>query len=140
MREISKPIDHYLTYSLAAAHRNLHQGLNVKLKELGIQVEAWRILEVLSSDVDPTMGELAVAVLMNPPSLTKLVDRMVADGLVHRQISQLDHRRVQLALTSIGRMKVEKLRQCADAQNNEILDKLGPYKARLLTEALRELC
>jgi len=133
-------IEGYLSYTLAAAHRNVHQSLGMKLKELGIQVEAWRILEVLSAEEDHTMGELAEVVLMNPPTLTKLVDRMVSDGLVHRQVSQADHRRVQLALTNLGRDQVEKLRKFANAQNDEILEKLGPAKAQILTEALRSLC
>ncbi|NRB16737.1 MAG: winged helix-turn-helix transcriptional regulator [Rhodobacteraceae bacterium] len=133
-------IEGYLSYTLAAAHRNVHQSLGMKLKELGIQVEAWRILEVLIAEDDHTMGELAEVVLMNPPTLTKLVDRMVSDGLVHRQVSRADHRRVQLALTNLGRDQVEKLRKFASAQNDEILEKLGPAKAQILTEALRSLC
>jgi MarR family transcriptional regulator, organic hydroperoxide resistance regulator len=139
MHETNTPIDHYLSYSLAAAHRNVHQSLNGKLKQMGIQVEAWRVLEVLSAQEDHTMGELASVVLMNPPSLTKLVDRMVADGLVHRQVSQVDHRRVQLALTNLGQDQIDKLRKYADAQNDEILRKLGPHKSQLLKEALKSL-
>ena len=133
-------IEGCLSYALAAAHRNVHQNLGSKLKELGIQVEAWRILEVLSAEEEHTMGELAEIVLMNPPTLTKLVDRMVSDGLVHRQVSQADHPRVQLALTYLGRDQVEKLRKFANAQNDEILGKLGPAKAHILTEALKSLC
>lgn len=139
MSDKNIPIENYLSYSLAAAHRNVHQGLNSKLKELGIQVEAWRVLEVLSTEEDHTMGELAEVVLMNPPTLTKLVDRMVADGLVHRQIAQTDHRRIQLALTNLGRNQVEKLRKFANAQNDELLKKLGPNKTQLLKEALESL-
>lgn len=139
MSDTNIPIESYLSYSLAAAHRNVHQNLNSKLKELGIQVEAWRILEVLSSEANYTMGELADVVLMNPPTLTKLVDRMVADGLVHRQIAQIDHRRVQLALTNLGRNQVEKLRKFASAQNDELLQKLGPEKLKFLKEVLKSL-
>ena len=40
------------------------------------------------NDEKLTMGDLAELVLMNPPTLTKLVDRMVADGLVHRKIAK----------------------------------------------------
>jgi len=139
MTDTFLPIESYLSYSLAAAHRTVHQSLNSQLKELGIQVEAWRILEVLSSEEDRTMGELAEVVLMNPPTLTKLVDRMVADGLVHRQIAQVDHRRVQLALTNLGRSQVGKLRKFATAQNDELLEKLGPDRLEFLKEALKSL-
>lgn len=139
MNDTFIPIENYFSYSLAAAHRNVHKNLNGKLKELGIQVEAWRVLEVLSAREDHTMGELAGVVLMNPPTLTKLVDRMVSDGLVHRQIAQTDHRRVQLALTNLGRAQVATLRKFAKAQNDEILQKLGPKKTQLLKEALDSL-
>ena len=48
------------------------------------------------------MSELAEIVLMNPPAMTKMVDRMVADGLVQRQIGREDQRRVTLILTEHG--------------------------------------
>ena len=38
-------ISQYLFYNLAAAHRKLHTNLNMKLKDLGVQVETWRVLE-----------------------------------------------------------------------------------------------
>jgi len=37
------------------------------------------------------MGELAEVVLLSPPTLSKLVDRVVANGLVHGQPSSKDH-------------------------------------------------
>ena len=83
MSKTRSAIGQYLFHDLAAAHRKLHVGLNEKLKGLGVQVETWRVLETLSADEGHTMGELAEIVLMNPPTLTKLVDRMVAHGLVH---------------------------------------------------------
>ncbi|MCY3857260.1 MAG: helix-turn-helix domain-containing protein [Rhodospirillales bacterium] len=54
-------------------------------------METWRGLETLSSDEKRTMGELAEVVLLSPPTLSKLVDRVVANGLVHGQPSSKDH-------------------------------------------------
>ena len=132
-------ISQYLFYDLAAAHRKLHTNLNVKLKELGVQVETWRVLETLGSGEHYTMGELADIVLMNPPTLTKLVDRMVANGLVHRQLAPEDHRRVRLVLTDAGLELVEKVRRHVEVQNDDILERLGEENARIVQEALRSL-
>ena len=132
-------IGQYLFYDLAAAHRKLHASLNHRLKELDVQVESWRVLETLSSDEGHTMGELAEIVLMNPPTLTKLVDRMVANGLVHRQLALEDHRRVRLALTDYGREAVDKVRQHVEAQHEDILKLLGENNARIVQKALRTL-
>ncbi|MCY4098814.1 MAG: MarR family transcriptional regulator [Rhodospirillales bacterium] len=73
------------------AHRRLHVSLHARLKDLNVQVETWRGLETRSSDEKRTMGELAEVVLLSPPTLSKLVDRMVANGLVHGQPSSKDH-------------------------------------------------
>ena len=85
------------------------------------------------------MGELAEIVLMNPPTLTKLVDRMVANGLVHRQLAPEDHRRVRLVLTDAGLELVGKIRRQVEVQNEDIVERLGEENARLVQEALRSL-
>lgn len=135
----SASIQSYLSYSLAAAHRKLHGDLNRKLKKLGVQVEAWRVLQSLQSGRAYTMSELADIVLMNPPTLTKLVDRMVADGLVQRQLSPEDQRRVQLVLTTLGARLTEDIAQHAIEQDNFIIETIGEEKAALLREALEQL-
>ncbi len=132
-------MSHYLVYELAAAHRALHADLNAKLKALGAHVEAWRVLETLSADAAHTMGELAQAVLMHPPTLTKLIDRMVANGLVQRKLAPEDHRRVQLILTDKGAALIEKLRRHADEHNRGIVARLGEENTNRLREALRAL-
>ncbi|MDE2790986.1 MAG: MarR family transcriptional regulator [Paracoccaceae bacterium] len=132
-------ISQYIFYDLAAAHRNLHTRLNEKLKDLGVQVEMWRVLETLGADEGQTMGELAEIVLMNPPTLTKLVDRMVASGFVQRQLAPDDHRRVQLLLTKAGLALIGEIRRHVDAENEEILERLGEDNARIVREALRAL-
>ena len=85
------------------------------------------------------MSEVAEIVLMNPPTLTKLVDRLVADGLVHRQLAPEDHRRVHLALTKAGWQLIEKVRLHVEAQHEDILEQLGEDNARIVQKALRAL-
>lgn len=133
------PVTDYLSYSLAAAHRRLHVDLSKKLKKMGVQVETWRVLQSLRSDLGYTMSELAEVVLMNPPTLTKLVDRMVADGLVQRQLSVEDNRRVQLALTDLGAKLCSDVMHHVDEQNDLIIRTIGEEKAILLREALETL-
>ncbi|MCC5968980.1 MAG: MarR family transcriptional regulator [Pararhodobacter sp.] len=129
----------YLSYALAAAHRNVHQELSRKLKDEGVQVEAWRILEAIGEESSMTMGRLAETVLLAPPTLTKLVDRMVADGLVQRQVSQEDHRLVHLVLSALGERKRDRVRQFVQEQEAELLERLGADKANLLHNALKSI-
>lgn len=132
-------IQDYLSYALAAAHRKVNTSLSSRLRKHGIQVEAWRILETLDSGQRLTMGQLADVVLMNPPTLTKLVDRMVSDGLVHRQIAQNDHRKINVLATALGRKRMMQIRKEVEDQDSTIQSQLGESNAKQLMQLLQEL-
>ena len=129
----------YISYSLATAHRRVHTSLTKRLKEFGVQVEAWRVMEILESEPELTMSELAEVVLMHPPTLTKLVDRMVSDGIVHRRIASQDHRQVNLALTELGRKRIHQIREQVQIEDDAIFQKIGSEKAELLHNLLAEI-
>lgn len=129
-------VEDFLSYSLASAHRHVQTDLNNKLKSLGVQIESWRVLQFLRSDKRYTMTELANVVLLNPPTLTKLIDRMVSDGLVQRQLSEEDKRCVQLALTDLGIDLCDEVLPHVSAQNNKILTALGTETVQKLQEIL----
>lgn len=132
-------VDQYFAYSLTAAHRAVHGAMTARAREFGIQVEAWRVLEALDTDARLTMGQLAELVLMNPSALSKLVDRMVADGLVHRQISREDQRQINLLLTALGRKRMAQIREAAQEQDRSIRAHLGDGNAAILKDMLVKL-
>lgn len=136
---MKNPIDSYISYTLAAAHRAVHQSLTAALKEHGVQVEVWRVLETLDAEPSQTMGELAKIVLMNPPTLTKMVDRMVMDGLVHRQAGKTDQRQVNLMLTDLGRKRMAQIRDIVQSQDEAICNLLGESEVAKLNNILGRL-
>ncbi|MDG1459040.1 MAG: MarR family winged helix-turn-helix transcriptional regulator [Pseudoprimorskyibacter sp.] len=137
MQTTPNSIQDYLSYALAAAHRKMSASLSVRLKRHGIQIEAWRILETLEVGQRLTMGQLAEVVLMNPPTLTKLVDRMVSDGLVHRQVAQSDHRKINLLPTALGKKRMMQIRQEVQDQDAEYQSRLGQEDVDKLIALLR---
>ncbi|MBE7635285.1 MarR family transcriptional regulator [Sneathiella sp. P13V-1] len=132
-------VQSYISYSLATAHRKIHNSLKKRLKEYGVQVEAWRVMEILESEAKLTMGDLAEVVLMNPPTLTKLVDRMVSDGIVHRRVGNEDQRQVNLVLTELGHKRIAQIRKEVQSEDDLIFEKIGHEKAELLKSLLSEL-
>ena len=132
-------VQSYISYSLATAHRKIHNSLKKRLKEYGVQVEAWRVMEILESEAKLTMGDLAEVVLMNPPTLTKLVDRMVSDGIVHRRVGNEDQRQVNLVLTELGHKRIAQIRKEVQSEDDLIFEKMGHEKAELLKSLLSEL-
>ena len=130
-------MNNLVSYALAAAHRRVSASLNARLRKHGIQIEAWRLLEALDSGQRFTMGELADIVLMNPPTLTKVVDRMVSDGLVHRQVAQNDHRKINVLPTPLGRKRMMQIREEIEEEDATILRQLGESDSQKLISLLQ---
>ena len=139
MIEGTSPVENHLSYALAAAHRSLTQTLSERLKKHGVQIEAWRILEFLDNGERLTMGRLAELALINRPALSKLVDGMVADGMVHRQIATSDQRQINLLLTAIGKKRMMQIRQEIVEQEDEMLSRIGAVQQKELVAALRNI-
>ncbi|MFZ2103352.1 MAG: MarR family transcriptional regulator [Oricola sp.] len=126
-----------LTYLIARLHRFAHGELEARLQEQGASVEQWRVLERLAGRDGCSMGELANDVLMNHPALTKMTDRMVANGLVHRAPDPADQRRVLVYVTERGAVVAERLRPVVTAHEKALNKMFGAAAAREIAAALR---
>jgi hypothetical protein len=58
----AEPIRNYLAYLLAQANRQISGQLERALSEEGVQIEHWRILEVLSDEQGRSIGPTAPTV------------------------------------------------------------------------------
>ena len=65
-------------------------------------VERWRALNLLAHGESHRMSELAEFTQLPPASLTRLVDGLVADNLVHRKPDPRDRRGVLVHITERG--------------------------------------
>lgn len=133
------PITNHFAYILAQAHRGVHLRFEKRLRSEGVQVEHWRILRILFDRNGQSMGELADNVLMNHPALTKMIDKMVANGLVHRNLDPQDHRRVNIFVTDKGRALYERIHPHDEKLQNEFEIALGSQNMRRLTDLLNEV-
>ncbi|MFF0200439.1 MarR family winged helix-turn-helix transcriptional regulator [Streptomyces sp. NPDC005017] len=91
-----------LTQLLTRAERAASRRLQAALDAEGCSVETWRVLALLSDGAGHRMTEVARAAFLPAPSLTKLVDHLVEQNLVHRRVDPLDRRRVLARLTPRG--------------------------------------
>ena len=87
---------------LGDAERRLTRRLAALLSEHGCTVERWRALTLLAHGDSHRMSELAEFTQLPPASLTRLIDGMVADNLVHRKPDPRDRRGVLVHLTERG--------------------------------------
>lgn len=135
----SSDIRDNILYILAHAHRKMHIELETLLKSEGVQVAHWRILEILHNKQALTMGELAEAVLMNHPTLTKMIDKMVADGVIHRSLDPEDNRRVRVLMTDLGLDLYRRIHTHGILINKSCEDNIGVEKIEKLKILLGEI-
>jgi MarR family transcriptional regulator, organic hydroperoxide resistance regulator len=126
----------YLAYLLSEAEQAVNRGLAGALAAEGTTVEQWRILRALSDGHGHSMGDLALAVLMPHPTLTKAVDRLIDDALVYRRQDEADRRRVAVFLAERGEQLIRRLDgQAADHQT----EVEAAYGAARTERLMREL-
>ena len=123
------------------AERRLTRRLSTLLSEHECTVERWRALSLLAHGESHRMSELAEFTQLPPASLTRLIDGMVADNLVHRKPDPRDRRGILVHLTERGLALQAQLsaliadeRLLGDVDERELaplLDSLGALVDRL---------
>lgn len=99
---------------LSQADHRVTRELAGVLEEEGFTVDQWRILLLLADGASHPMSEIAEFALFSAPTLTRLVDRMVAENLVYRKADPRDRRRVLIHISARGRSVHERLGHCIE--------------------------
>ncbi len=94
--------------ALLVAHRRLTTRMDHELRErAGMDLDEYDVLHQLHRAGRPLrMGELAERVLITRPTVTRLVARLVDDGLVERSPDAHDRRTVRVSLSDEGRARL----------------------------------
>src|SRR5947209_11146641 len=92
----------------------------------GISGSQWGLLRNLhraeqEGEAGLRLTELSNRLLVRPPSVTGVVDRLERAGLVVRQDSTADLRAKQVGLTKAGRQLVERILEVHEDQMNTVL-------------------
>jgi DNA-binding MarR family transcriptional regulator len=135
----ARPISDYLAYLLAQADRQINRQLDEEFRVEGVPVEQWRILKLLAENNGRSMGDLAQAALLNHPTLTKTIDRMVSQALVYRRADKADGRKVLIFISAHGRSANERLNRLANLHQAEIVENYGDREAEELKRLIEGL-
>ncbi|EIE51453.1 transcriptional regulator [Salipiger aestuarii] len=114
-----------LGYLIARANRLIEDDLARRLSANGIAIEQYRVLKSLEEEGPLPMGRLAERVLVEPATLTKIIDRMVRETLVFRVPDEKDRRKVRVALSTAGVAMCRQLEEIGDDHERHISDTLG---------------
>jgi MarR family transcriptional regulator, organic hydroperoxide resistance regulator len=135
----SRPISEHIAYLLAQANRQVHLKLDEEFRDEGVPVEQWRILKLLAEQNGRSMSDLTQVALLNHPTLTKMIDRMISDALVYRHPDPKDGRKVVIFVSERGRALNERLRRRANLRQAEIVEGYGDRETEELKRLLSAL-
>jgi MarR family transcriptional regulator for hemolysin len=124
---------------LATASKAVGRAFNAALAESGGSIPIWLILNALKKESRRTQLDLARAVGIEGPTLTRHLDGMERAGLVRRQRAALDRRAVQVELTRAGHALHGRLLKAVIAFNRRLHAGLGDEEAETLRGLLRRL-
>ena len=96
-------LDNQLCFALYSASLAMTKVYTPLLTRLGVTYPQYLVLMVLWQHAGATVSELGARLCLDSGTLTPLLKRLAALGLVTRQRDAADERRVIVTLTSAGR-------------------------------------
>jgi DNA-binding MarR family transcriptional regulator len=119
------PDDVYLTRSLGFllgdVSRLIRRQFDLRAEELGLTRAQWRVLAQLRRREGINQSALAELLEIEPITLVRHIDRLVAKGLVERRPDPNDRRAWKLHLADDVQPVLDRLRQLSEETRNEAL-------------------
>jgi homoprotocatechuate degradation regulator HpaR len=121
---------------LLRARDAVMQRFRPHLRKQGLTDQQGRILRVLAETKQLEMSELAVQTSIHPASLSRIVPRLHAKGILRRWKVDGDARRVLVSITKRGLGAVRPVMRASERIYAELAAELGPSRLRDLHRAL----
>ncbi|TDF85521.1 MarR family winged helix-turn-helix transcriptional regulator [Pseudomonas sp. H9] len=128
-------LDNQVCFALYSTSLLMTKVYKPLLQQLGLTYPQYLAMLVLWEQDGLTVGEISQRLLTDPGSLTPLLKRLEAEGLLKRTRSREDERVVQVHLSEQGRAlqsRAEAIPQCILAASGESLERLQQLQAELL--------
>lgn len=125
--------------SIRAIVRTLRLSGRASEHTLGVNGAQLFVLQKLGEESAQSLAELASRTHTDPSSVSVVVSRLVERGLVSREASTDDARRVTISLTATGRGVLRRAPRAAQTQLIDAAGALPPRQLRALADGLAEL-
>lgn len=128
-------LDNQLCFALYSTSLLLTKVYKPLLQELGLTYPQYLAMMVLWESDGITVGDISSRMLTDPGSVTPLLKRLEAEGLLKRTRSSVDERVVELFLTDKGRNLREQAKSvpgCILTATQQSTAELGALRAELV--------
>lgn len=128
-------MDNRVTFGLLQAARAYRLQSAKRLARVGLYPGQDALLKLLDQRGQLTMGEAAAALSIQPPTVTKMVNRLSAAHLVKTEVMDGDRRKIAVSLTDAARAKINEIDAIWEELETEALEHINPQplKSQLST-------
>ena len=128
-----------LTLTLLQAREAAMSFFRPSLNQHGLTEQQWRVIRILSQHGELEIYQLAELACILKPSMTGVLVRMEAAGMVQRRKAEQDQRRVLVTLAEKGEACFASMSQCMVENYQRLQAQLGEEKLQTLLGLLNEL-
>lgn len=126
-------------YWLARANGRYLHNMENALKALHLDIPRWRVLMVLHQEPCASVSEIADHAIAKLPTMTRIVQRMQADGLVTCRARPSDGRVTEVMLTEAGQIAAAQAWAAADALYGKTFQRMTKSEIATLNRLLEKL-
>lgn len=130
------PVKRLTGYTLAKTCKAHRGNIGAMLAEHGLHVGQEMVLVELWQEDGLRGGELAARLGVEPPTITKMLRRLEACGLVERRPDPADARSFRVCLTARGRALEEPVARCWEVAEERLMAGLSADERRVFHELL----
>jgi len=128
-----------LTLTLLQAREAAMRYFRPSLNQHGLTEQQWRVIRILSQQGELEINRLAELACILKPSMTGVLARMEAAGMVGRRKAEQDQRRVLVRLAEKGETCFSSMSQNMEENYQRLQAKLGEEKLQTLLSLLNDL-
>ena len=132
-------IEECIFYQLSKANQAAARFLSEKLTPSGVTSVQGVVLNFLSEEDKVTSRQLGERTKLDSATLTGILDRLEAIGLIERQPHPADRRAISICLTKNGRKVAADVHRTIQTANRELLSRSGLQEEHGLKTMLKRI-
>lgn len=133
---MSKDSQAVILYRLQSVARLTRTALATRLLELGLYAGQDAVMLQLAAEDGLSPGVLAQRLGVRPPTITKTITRLQAQGFVAKRASETDQRQAHVFLTDAGNEAIRAIEKSIRKTEKDILKGLDKKERKALVKML----
>jgi len=133
-----KPED-CIMYQMTRTLQNARKIFKSSVKEIGLTPSQAIVLNFLNDTDNVTANNLGIRSAIDSATLTGILDRLEAAGLVERRNNPDDRRTIFIRLTDEGRVKSEIVNELVSNNNREFLSGITGKDESIFRDVLKKI-